>query len=186
MQPIKKAKRSVWWHYSYWWLVCLSDCGHFSGNGGLLDTLLCISFCKPGHIMHITDVSVYWDKTEVCVSGGSLFKDGLFWGTGDCIVASGYLGGGFNDEYHQWLVECADGEAMIGEFSLSFSSVRTYSLFSLIRVGDVPVVRIWGTSFQIWCTSNQQKVSRNHLAFSHKAIHLRQHVEESLSHLRTW
>ncbi|GAU96453.1 hypothetical protein RvY_07895 [Ramazzottius varieornatus] len=35
-------------------------------------------------------------------------------GTGDCIITTGYQGGGFNDEYHKWLIECQDGEAMTG------------------------------------------------------------------------
>ncbi|XP_055342630.1 uncharacterized protein LOC129591122 [Paramacrobiotus metropolitanus] len=39
-------------------------------------------------------------------------------GSGDCIITTGYLGGGFADDYQKWLIECADGEAMIGIFDL--------------------------------------------------------------------
>jgi hypothetical protein len=35
-------------------------------------------------------------------------------GSGDCTLTASNQGGGFNDEYHKWLIECADGEAMIG------------------------------------------------------------------------
>ncbi|XP_055342608.1 uncharacterized protein LOC129591103 [Paramacrobiotus metropolitanus] len=38
----------------------------------------------------------------------------LCFGSGDCIITAGYRGGGFDDEYHRWLIECDDGEAVIG------------------------------------------------------------------------
>ncbi|XP_055342676.1 uncharacterized protein LOC129591161 [Paramacrobiotus metropolitanus] len=37
-------------------------------------------------------------------------------GTGDCIISAGYMGGGFTDAYDRWLIECADGEAAIVDF----------------------------------------------------------------------
>lgn len=57
-------------------------------------------------------------------------------GTGDCILTTGYNGGGFNDEYHRWLVECGDGEGMTGIFDashgfLAIAQVWCYFLFPL-------------------------------------------------------
>ncbi|XP_055342641.1 uncharacterized protein LOC129591132 [Paramacrobiotus metropolitanus] len=39
------------------------------------------------------------------------------YGTGDTIIATGYLGGGSVDEYQRWLIECNDGEGMTGIFA---------------------------------------------------------------------
>ncbi|OQV11885.1 hypothetical protein BV898_13852 [Hypsibius exemplaris] len=57
-------------------------------------------------------------------------------GTGDCMITTAYQGGGFNDEYHRWLVECSDGEAMTGIFDvyksfMGIAQVWCYFMFPL-------------------------------------------------------
>ncbi|XP_055342639.1 uncharacterized protein LOC129591130 [Paramacrobiotus metropolitanus] len=55
-------------------------------------------------------------------------------GSGDTIITASYMGGGFVDDYHRWLIECNDGEGMIGIYDTSkqftgISQVWCYFLF---------------------------------------------------------
>lgn len=81
--------------------------GHF--YVGLLFGLLCVIRIETYYAHHRCF------GTDLLIFLGDFTTDNLFnSGTGDCIVAIGYLAGGFDDEYHRWMIECSDGEAMIG------------------------------------------------------------------------
>ncbi|XP_055333948.1 uncharacterized protein LOC129585331 [Paramacrobiotus metropolitanus] len=58
------------------------------------------------------------------------------YGTGDCVIAAGNLGGGQNNDREKWMIECGDGEGMIGIYDFNYqfrglSQVWCYFMFPL-------------------------------------------------------
>ncbi|OQV11886.1 hypothetical protein BV898_13853 [Hypsibius exemplaris] len=81
--------------------------------------------------------AVFWIYLFFATSALAIYQNHVkCFGTGDCQITAAYQGGGFNDEYHRWLIECSDGEAMIGIFDtyksfLGIAQVWCYFIFPL-------------------------------------------------------